>query len=38
MLGTFYKAHPDSHVQVTDDLFIIVKFRGQYTGAIGLIR
>ncbi|MFY9572399.1 MAG: hypothetical protein WAV20_13445, partial [Blastocatellia bacterium] len=34
-LGTFYKNHPHPHVQVIDDLFVIVKLKGKYTGAIG---
>jgi hypothetical protein len=34
-LGAFYKANPNPHVQVIDDLFVTVKLHGQYTGAIG---
>jgi hypothetical protein len=34
-LGTFYKDHPHPNVQVVDDVFVIVKLRGEYTGAIG---
>lgn len=34
-VGTFYKANPNPHVQVIDDLFVILKLHGRYTGAIG---
>jgi hypothetical protein len=34
-LGAFYRQFPNPHVQYVDDEFVVVKLRGEYTGAIG---
>lgn len=34
-LGSFYRQHPHPHIEVLNDLYVIVKLLGEYRGAIG---